>query len=309
MGISSISSGTSVGWPVDNTAANSTENSSPIVETRKSPTSTTVQISGKALLYSRIFGTTDLSKELYIETEVGTTKGQSVRNGYYLSGEDREILASIYEYASENNINLEHVDRLAGDLARFREWGWVPYADLYTVDGRKVTADFTAEDKEIANRIKNSDAFASTKLDREFLDNILDSRKPVHGVKFDFLEHVVSVFSNDGVPKNSVDKFSTYEKTPPAWVKHISDEVDPRFVPEEPDLISINGGPYFKNPKKEVMSNEEFLESIDKDYVSKYLSLLITASFPESRPVNTVGEISQRLSDIFQGVKKSVGKG
>ncbi|BBL24113.1 MULTISPECIES: hypothetical protein [Comamonas] len=306
MNIFGVSSHSSIGYRVEDRGAKSSAKA-PDAEAGTSNAAVSVNISGKALLYSRIFRTTDLSKELHVETEVGTTKSLTTSKYDYLSRDDRELLASIYDYASDNNIDLRHVDIFADELAGFRQSGWVPAGDLYTLDGRKITADFNSADKEVANRIKDSKEFSSTKIDKAFLNRILDSSRPVHAVDFEFLEHLVSAFSADGVPSNSAEKFATYDNKPGSWVTHISDEVDARFIPEEPDLISINGGPYFKNPKKDTLSNDEFLKSIDVNLVSKYLSEFVDSSFKKTDSAKATSEDNNWIGGLYQGVKKMIG--
>lgn len=266
-----------------------------------------LKISGMGLLYSRIFRTTDLSKEVYVETEVGTTKGLTTSRYDYLSEKDRDLLGSIYDYASKNNIDLKHVDVFVDELANFRKSGWVPSGDIFTVDGRRISGDFNPLDKVVAERIINSESFSSTKIDKDFLNRILDSSRPAHSVDFEFLEHLVSVFSADGNPKNSAEKFSIYDSTPKSWVTNISSSVDPTFIPEEPDLISINGGPYFKNPKKDVLSNADFLKSIDTDMVSKYFDAFLESTSQKSDSKKLATETNNWIGDLYQGVKKLVG--
>lgn len=303
MNISGISSNSSIGYRAQDSGAKSL---AVRVESEGSNSNdgVAVRISGKALLYSRIFRTTDPSKHLHIETEVGTTKGLTTNKYDYLTKDDRELLASFYDYASESNIDLKHVDILADELAGFRKSGWVPAGDIYTHDGKKITADFNSNDKKIADRIKSSEGFSSTKIDKEFLNRILDSSRPVHAVNFEFLEHLISNFSPEGVPENSAQKFAKYDDTPNSWVTNISDEVDPRFIPDEPDLISINGGPYFKNPKKDTLSNEDFLKSIDTNVVSRYLDIFLESSSQDANLPKAASVKNSWMDNLYRGVKK-----
>lgn len=308
MPISSISSNSIPTHCVSDTVkASASEGSSANVQNDVFSDSANVKFSGRALMYSRLFHTDDLSREINFANEVGTTKGLSSNYFEYLTKDDRAFVASTYEYALMNNIDLRHVDQLAADLAYYREWGWVPMDDIYTTEGRKITVEFIPADKEIADQIKASDDFKSTTIDKGFLNFLLDDGRPFHATKFGFLSHMVSVFSPGAKPESSADEFSTFDSAHNEWVTHVSDEVDSRFIPEETDLISINGGPYFRNPKKDSVSNEDFMKALDKSLVSKYIEIYLASSTKKTDMLNVTTETNNLIGGLYKGVKKLIG--
>lgn len=231
-------------------------------------------ISGKALMYSRLFHITDLSKKINFETRTGSSDVDKISYFEYLTQEDRSTIESVYKYAESSNMDLRYVDDFAADLGAFRKYGGVPVGDIYTSDGRKITNDFAASDKVISNRILGSDEIKSTKIDSAFLNRILDGSRPAHATNFEFLEHLVSVFSANGSAA-STDKFVDFKSNPNKFVTKIADEVIPNFIIEEPDLIKIDGRGYIKNPKKDLISDKNYFESIDLNVLSGYFDAML----------------------------------
>lgn len=273
--------------------------------TAPNPTST-VTVSGKALMYSRLFNTNDLSSHTNVETRIGTADVDKVNYFEYLTQEDRSTIESSYEYAASNNIDLKNVDAFASDLGIFRKYGSVQQGDIYTSDGRKITPDFVPSDKVIANKILGSDEIKSTKIDKNFLSNILDSNRPAHAVNFEFLEHLVGVFSETGGTPPS-GKFSDYQSSPNNFVTKISEKVNQKFVIEEPDLIKIDGKGYIENPKKQSTTNKDYLNSVNFDAVSKYIDTILKSpnkeAWIESSDKKKSNTLVQNMWKLFVGQK------
>lgn len=163
--------------------------------------SATVSISGKAIMLSRLFNS-DGSAEPKFETATTTSNTSgSVYN--FLTRDDREMLSSVYEYASSKGIDLAKVDHLAADLGIYRMAGAGGPTDgagkLFDLQGKPIIAQFNAEDEAIAQRVMTSKAAGDTLIDRGFLDAVFSpTRMSVHASDFSFLEDVVYAFSASG---------------------------------------------------------------------------------------------------------------
>lgn len=138
-------------------------------------------ISGKALMLSRLFHTDDIYVTPKIEYST-TTRNTSGLVYNFLTASDREILARIYEYASNNGTDLDQVDHLAFDLACYRMAGASggnrdTTGMITDNEGRVLISHFSQEDTATAKRILTSDAMKDTAIDREFLLTLMNPGK------------------------------------------------------------------------------------------------------------------------------------
>ncbi|MDO5103825.1 MAG: hypothetical protein Q4D91_13190 [Lautropia sp.] len=121
----------------------------------------------------------------------------------FLTKADRLKLAEIYQYAEEQQVDIEYVDTLAWALGNYRELDdgkrLISFNDggMYDGEGRPLTVAFTPEDAALASRIKDSAALGTTTLDQGFVRHLLDPGKSAlgFGVDFSFLENIVQRFS------------------------------------------------------------------------------------------------------------------
>lgn len=158
-------------------------------------------VSGTAILLSRLFNS-DGSVEPRVETTT-TTSNTSASVYSFLTKSDREMLATVYEYASANGLDPLKVDGLAFDLGVYRRAG--PGGPLdnvgkaYDLQGNPFIAEFNAEDEAVAQRVLTSKAMGDTLIDRGFLEAVFTpTRMSVHASDFSFLEDVVYAFSASG---------------------------------------------------------------------------------------------------------------
>ena len=130
---------------------------------------------------------------------VETVDSASAVASHFLTIKDRSQLESLYEYASANSIDLNHVDAVASDLASYRQIGGTPVGQRYDVNGYGVKYNFVPSDEQLANRILASSLMSDTSLDHGFIKNLLDpNQSPTHVSEFKFLEKAMSVFSPSG---------------------------------------------------------------------------------------------------------------
>ncbi|MCK2094583.1 hypothetical protein [Thauera aromatica] len=181
--------------------SSATGSSSQEAATVKQQESATVSISGRAIMLSRLFNS-DGSVEPRVETTT-TTSNTSGSVYSFLTKSDREMLATVYEYASANGIDPLKVDGLAFDLGVYRRAG--PGGPLdgagkaYDLQGNPFIPEFNAEDEAVAQRVLTSKAMGDTLIDRGFLEAVFSpTRMSVHASDFSFLEDVVYAFSASG---------------------------------------------------------------------------------------------------------------
>ncbi len=181
--------------------SSATGSSSQEAATVKQQESATVSISGRAIMLSRLFNS-DGSVEPRVETTT-TTSNTSGSVYSFLTKSDREMLATVYEYASANGIDPLKVDGLAFDLGVYRRAG--PGGPLdnagkaYDLQGNPFIAEFNAEDEAVAQRVLTSKAMGDTLIDRGFLEAVFSpTRMSVHASDFSFLEDVAYAFSASG---------------------------------------------------------------------------------------------------------------
>lgn len=209
------------------------------VRTPQSNESTSVSISGKALLLSRLFLTGDITSEPpVLSGSKGMNEYGMMLPHHFLTQDDRNLLADIYEFAQEQGADLKHVDRLAMDLGTYRKRNdGAAVANFndgrsYDLEGRVRTASFTDADAATVDRIQSSDDISSTRLDKGFLNYILDPGYGfTHSSDFEFLEQMVSRFSTNGSDTTPLDpKFSSFAYKANNYVIHTSDEPAADFV-------------------------------------------------------------------------------
>lgn len=229
--------------PVTNTQDNSgAVNSSKYAPDVKSPQpseSTSVTISGKALLLSRFFLTEDITSEPpVLPGSKGMNEYGMMLPHNFLTHDDRNLLADMYEFAQDQGADLKHVDRLAMDLGTYRKRNDgaavtnFNNGGSYDLEGRVRTVSFTDEDAATVERIQSSGDISSTKLDKGFLNYILDPGYGfTHSSDFEFLEQMVSRFSTNGDDTTPLDpKFSTFVYKANNYVIHTTDEPAAEFV-------------------------------------------------------------------------------
>lgn len=221
---------------------------------------TTVSISGQALLRQRLF-----CSDPNVEPAMPDIKHDPMvlRPLLYLNKDDRQLLGDIYEFAQAEGLDLVYVDSLGHSLAEFRgsedgkrrsplnqgkEFDW---------EGHMVSYSFTDKDAVIAERIRNSSALPSTRLDKAFIAYETDkNHTAICHSEFDFLELVVTHFSNapQAVPIDG--RFQKHEYIKNNFVRHVSKEVyehmifpkgdKPDKTAEGPDATAANPVPEFE---------------------------------------------------------------
>ena len=105
-----------VGMPRKNEdLINSSHKSASVTSTAESNQSTSVSLSGRAIMLSRLFGTQNSNTEPPVVSGVNGMDlkhiGMSPQN--FLTTSDRALLSDMYEYAQQQGADLQNVDQLA----------------------------------------------------------------------------------------------------------------------------------------------------------------------------------------------------
>lgn len=111
---------------------------SPSVE----PVEATVKLSGRAMMLSRLFRTTDPRAEPPVAVGAEQAEGSLYP---YLQQQDREVLAKAYDFATEKGIDPSTVDAVAHDLAAHRSSSISPEMLEGIDSGVGASADKSAE--------------------------------------------------------------------------------------------------------------------------------------------------------------------
>lgn len=218
--------------------------------------STSVSLSGKAIMLSRLFGTNDPNATPAVMSGIGKDGVLSV---YYLTESDRTLVSDMYAYAQQQGADLQYVDSLALTLSvyRYHDNGRLLGGfDSFDAQGHKLTSSYSPADTEIANRILNGDAINSTRLDHGFLRQILDPSYALgNASNMGFMEQMVVKFSDKGAANMSLDpKFSTYSGYDSA-VRNVVITASKEILDPNPsatwvaDYTSINGVGHWRTPE------------------------------------------------------------
>jgi len=157
---------------------------------------------GRELMVNRLFGRREPP---VIEREGGMSMEDISRNSFeFLTREDRELFSEIYySYAQDGDVDLRYVDDIARRLGDYRQsddgriMGNTNDGHLFDEEGRQISIRFNDSDTATASRIFSGGAINSTRLDRGFLEYMLDPGHEgfSHSIDLRFVEHLVSRFS------------------------------------------------------------------------------------------------------------------
>jgi hypothetical protein len=238
---------------------------------------TKVSISGRAMMLSRLFHTSDPNANPSIDSST-TTSNLSGSAYSFLNAGDRQVISKLYEYASSNGIDPLKVDAVAFDLGGYRMDGPSGPSDtaglLYDLKGNPIIGEFSAPDEAAAQKILTSKAMGDTAIDHGFLRAVLaPTRMPVHASDFGFLQQVVFAFSatgSDGSADPNASPVIRHKKEdfPPIKLSTTTNEGDnttllSRLLPDKPhsnskagDFVhSSNFANYLSSNDKDLLGN------------------------------------------------------
>lgn len=179
--------------------------------------STSVSLSGKALMLSRLFGTSDPNAALpVLDGAHGMDRGNSgIQATNYLTENDRTLVADMYSYAQQQGADLQYVDHLAITLSRYRQSDNGRLSggfNSFDAEGHQLSSSYSPADTATADRILNGNAINSTQLDRGFVRYILDPGMALgNTANISFMEQMVTKFSDQGTSATPLPaKFSSF---------------------------------------------------------------------------------------------------
>ncbi len=235
-------------------------------------------------MLSRLFNS-DGSVEPKIETSTTTSNTSgSVYN--FLTKSDREMLATVYEYASANGIDPLKVDGLAFDLGGYRMSGPGGPPDtagkMYDLQGNPRIPEFNAEDEAVAQRVLTSKAMGDTLIDHGFLEAIFTpTKRSVHASDFSFLEDVVYAFSatgSDGATDPNAKPVVRYkaEDFPPLKLDDQAVELGSKTMRSRlsgKELAGSVGALGTLSPNENITKLLDLLSDNDKDMLSRLYAI------------------------------------
>lgn len=205
-----------------------------------------VSISGRALLLQRVFDVKDPAMEPPVKSR-DAPGSFFMPDHLFLTHDDRDLLARIYEFAHEQHADLRFVDNLIFSLSgyRFHRDGRTIGAHNeghFDLEGHQVTCHFTDRDAATAKRILASEALHTTELDKGFLLRITnEDYSGINHCNFDFLEQVIHRFSAKGTDMSPLgEAFFRYEPIYNNYIKRVS--VDRKVEPCGEDHFAIKTG-------------------------------------------------------------------
>ena len=184
---------------------------------------------------------------MFYGSESPALQGGDTRAVDSLTRQDREQMATLYSWASENGVDLAHVDALTSDLAMFRARGSVttPY-ERFDLSGHQVFYEFGAKDSALAEQILKSDELQNTQLDQNFIRTLMNpNASPSHVSNFEFVQKALSIMSGTSVATTNHPTPSGQEQKLGAWVP--SGGVSERCSPEP--VIDVQSGQYLATPR------------------------------------------------------------
>lgn len=155
-----------------------------------------VRVSGQALVTSRLFNGHPMQYTPGAGPASGTIYG-------FLTSADRALVADAYEFAQDNGIGLDQVDRFAADLGEYRSTPPGVQADgpptMYDENLQLIPIKFGDADEAAAQRILTSKAVKDSAVPEDFLRHELT---PASGMgkaaDFSFVERFVYATSPTG---------------------------------------------------------------------------------------------------------------
>lgn len=220
--------------------------------------STTVTLSGRSIMLSRLFNTQNADAQPSILTSSAglTSETLSQSPAGFLNEQDRALVSDMYAYAQQQGSDLTYVDTFAITLGTYRKFddgktlgGF--NESQFDAEGHQLSASYNASDTAVANEILNGDAINSTRVDTGFLRYIL---QPTHSLSnmanIDFMQQMVTRFSDEGSDTMTLDpKFATFSRTDSAAGSvMISASKDTINQPPASQIANINGHWFILDP-------------------------------------------------------------
>ncbi|WP_125780625.1 hypothetical protein [Pseudoalteromonas rubra] len=170
------------------------------------------------------------------------------RSNYeFLTQQDRNVLADMYQYADQNDINFTYIKKLANDLGNYRQHDDGKLLGNFNeghfnADGQKLTVGFTQKDQATIDRLTNSGALPGSALDKGFVSFITQPGLGAlsHRGSYQFLAHMAEVTA--GMPASgSPAQFKTFTEANSTSERYVISLSEERISLPEPDVSCKNG--------------------------------------------------------------------
>ncbi|MCG7537931.1 hypothetical protein [Pseudoalteromonas sp. OOF1S-7] len=198
-----------------------------------------------ALMVADLFG----GNEPKIQNSAqGMSLNNLERSNYeFLTQKDRNVLADMYQYADQNDIDFTYIKKLASDLGNYRRHDDGKLLGNfneghYNADGHQLTVGFTQKDQASIDRLANSGALSDSALDKGFVSFITQPGLGAlsHRGSYQFLTHMAEVTA--GMPaSDSPAQFKTFTEANSTSERYIISHSEERISLPEPDVSCKNG--------------------------------------------------------------------
>lgn len=262
------------------------------------------------LMLQRIFNLSDPAQE----AAVATRASLSTQDRDTLTGDDRKLLAALYQYAQEQGIDLQKVDDFAADLMHFRFMQIAGtnletrQGTLWNTDGSPLYFRMREGDAAIASRILHSQAAAQTMIDRGFIAYILNPRgggwvtdtNQGHALDFAFLEQIIKASMPDAgeAPQKPAALSAQYQNAQ-HWIDHQDVPVTPPpgwngKMPVRVDIPATSLA-----AANEIVSRHD-LAQVDLNYVRGALALMQRRLRKDKSLARELEEFSELVSEQLE---------
>lgn len=193
-----------------------------------------------------IFGGTE--SEILSGTD-GMSLSNLMRSSYeFLTQGDRELLADIYEYADNNNIDFKYIRQFASDLGGYRMHDDGKILNNFNNghfngEGYQLAVSFTDKDQATINNILDSQKkLSSSDIDGGFISFMTEPGLSAlsHRGSYQFLQYMIEIKA--GIePSLSTENFKVFEGFSGVDARYVITTSDKRLIRPEPDVICKNG--------------------------------------------------------------------
>ncbi|NKC18308.1 hypothetical protein CWC29_005550 [Pseudoalteromonas sp. S4498] len=170
------------------------------------------------------------------------------RSNYdFLTQKDRFMLADLYQYADQNDIDFEYIQKLANDIGNYRRHGDGKLLSNFNeghfnTEGQKLTVGFTQRDQASIDSLMNNGALSSSTLDAGFVSFITDPGLGAlsHQGSYQFLAHIAEVTAGIAT-SDSATQFKTFTEASSINERYVITQSEERMPLPEPDVTCKNG--------------------------------------------------------------------
>lgn len=165
----------------------------------------------------------------------------------YLTRQDRTLLADMYEYAEQNDVDFTYLRRLASDLGSYRKHDDGKVLNNFNqghfdAEGQQLKVSFTEKDQATINDLLDSEGMHASAIDKGFVSFMTEPGLAAlsHVGSYQFLQHMVEVTGGTETSV-SVDEFREFRSLSSVDERYVLSTSDTSISRPEPDVVCKNG--------------------------------------------------------------------